>query len=501
MLGMGMRFGGLGSVLRRFRGAAWLLLAGAALAQPSATQGPLTITGVTPVGTNVPPGRQIVLQFNRPVVPIGRMERTAEEIPIEITPALACQWRWLNRSALACQLGNDEAMRPATHYTLAVNPGITAEDGTTTEGVRRYQFTTERPRVTYASFATWRGPGTPVIRAVFTQPVGESSVREHLYFALVSDSASRVPATVEADTEDRVLPRFIRPAGEPVFLDFGERQSGPVDDRPTPIGGETARRVWLLSPSRSLAQDATVRLRVEPGLEPAVGAERGDEDRVVVEFQTYPEFRFLGVTCRTLDERRVLVGPAGEEARRDAEVDGTALVPPSAAAANACNPLGGIGLAFSAPVLASEIKAHVTIDPDLAGGRSDYDPWANSPDYTRLGAPHRRGRRYVVGLPERLRSAEAYHVTAAAGAAPGPRDEFGRSLAGPIDLAFATDHRPPDYTLVHPTAVLEARIDSEVPLYVTNLASFTVRYRRLDANGREVGLTRTTQLPAVADVQ
>lgn len=63
---------------------------------------PLSITGITPSGTNVPAARQIVIQFNRAVVPIGRMERTAAEIPIEITPALKCQWRWLDTSALAC---------------------------------------------------------------------------------------------------------------------------------------------------------------------------------------------------------------------------------------------------------------------------------------------------------------------------------------------------------------------------------------------------------------
>src|SRR5690349_14185002 len=104
---------------------------GAAMAQQGAASRALLITNVTPSGRNVPEGRQIVIQFNRPVVPIGRMDRSAAEIPIEISPALDCQWRWIDRSALACQLGDAGRFKLATGYTLTVRPGIAAEDGAT----------------------------------------------------------------------------------------------------------------------------------------------------------------------------------------------------------------------------------------------------------------------------------------------------------------------------------------------------------------------------------
>ncbi len=56
---------------------------------------PLLITCITPSGTDVPTGRQIVFQFDRPVVPIGRMVRKASACsnflgPIDITPSLDC---------------------------------------------------------------------------------------------------------------------------------------------------------------------------------------------------------------------------------------------------------------------------------------------------------------------------------------------------------------------------------------------------------------------------
>ena len=72
----------------------------------------LTITRITPDGEDVASERQIVVQFSRPVVPVGRMERRDDEVPIQISPAIACQWRWLNTSALACQLGEKDRLTP-----------------------------------------------------------------------------------------------------------------------------------------------------------------------------------------------------------------------------------------------------------------------------------------------------------------------------------------------------------------------------------------------------
>ena len=83
---------------------------------PSANSQPLELLRITPGGSDVPVGRQIVFQFNRPVVPVGRMERDPAEIPIAIAPELKCQWRWLNTSALACQLDEKAALSPATRY-------------------------------------------------------------------------------------------------------------------------------------------------------------------------------------------------------------------------------------------------------------------------------------------------------------------------------------------------------------------------------------------------
>lgn len=458
---------------------------GIAAAEPakSAEQKQLRITRITPGGTNVPAARQIVFQFNRPVVPIGRMDRSADEIPIEITPALQCEWRWINTSALACQLGDGQALRLATDYTITVKPGISAEDGATIAGERRHQISTQRPRVRRANVRTWKSPGTPVIQVIFTQPVSRSSVAEHIYLATEKAVAGRRYALqVEPDEYDRELPRFLPLPGDPYVLNTGDREPEASDDQKTEVNGEEARRVWLITPTEELPGDAHVGLLVKQGLVSAEGPEAGDEQRLIVEFDTFPEFKFVGVTCRTNTNDSILMTEQDEQ------------LP------DKCNPLAGVRLTFSSPVINTEVKDKVTLIPDLAGGRKDYDPWANRPSYTRLSRTHKRGWTYDVSLPEALKAVEEYRITASAGAT-GPIDEFGRSLSAPIDLSFFTDHRLPNYTLVHKTAVLEKSVDSEVPLYVTNLDSFTTQYRTLTTKERETDLSRATDLPAVEDVQ
>lgn len=444
---------------------------------------PLWVASVTPSGEDVPIGRQVVIQFNRPVVPIGRMSRDAAEIPIETEPALACQWRWLDTSALACQLGEDEAFAPATRYRLTLRPGLRARDGATIPAAMEHSFVTERPGVLYATFRTWRAPGLPVIRVIFNQPVTMSSVADHMFIA---ESGIRRLLHIEPDADDRELPRFLPVPGELFALDFGRGLAVQPDDRATETAGEEARRTWLVSPVDELAPDVYATLTIEPGLISADGPEPGAERRTVVGFSTFPEYRLLGIVCDNNAGTHILI-PNGSAAG-------------GSDPARRCNPMSRAGLAFSAPTINSEVRDHVRIVPDLDRGRTDYDPWANVHEWSRLRSSHERGRRYIVYLPERLRADAQYRIDLMPESG-GPHDEFGRALATPIDVNFQTDHRPPNFTIAHPTSVVEAGIDSRVPLYVTNLDSATVHYRRLTTEGGTSGLTKTYELPAVENVQ
>jgi uncharacterized protein YfaS (alpha-2-macroglobulin family) len=451
---------------------------------PSANPQPLELLRITPHGSDVPAGRQIVFQFNRPVVPVGRMERDPAEIPIAIVPELKCQWRWLNTSALACQLDEKAALSPATRYEIVVESGLEAEDGTSLAAPFRHSFITERPKVRHAWFRTWKAPGMPLIRMTFNQPVSRNSVENHVFMLATDEPIKRVALDVKPDPKDKETPFILPLPGEKLYLITGSEQKPDQgktirEEKPKAQAVE-ARRVWLVSPKVELALDTNVELKVEPGLVSYLGPEKGVENRILVAFHTFPDFAFEGIECTDNTDHKITIAPRTVISRQ-----------------LRCNPLARVALVFSAPVINETVRDHVAFTPDLAGGRTDYDPWANRRGYSRLRSPHKQGRKYRVWLPEVLKAYQGYHILSDPA---NFQDEFGRRLSIAIDMQFATDHRLPDFSLTHPRAVLEKAIDTEMPLVVTNLEEVTVTYDRLTAQEKITHQKQKIPVPEAEDV-
>ncbi len=415
---------------------------------------PLKILRITPEGKEVPAGRQIVIEFDRPVVPLGRMERTAAELPITVTPELECQWRWLNPSALACQLGEEQHLAPATTYRLAVAPGIRTQQGGTLAGTVRHTFTTLRPAVENAWFQTWRSPGTPVLLVTFNQPVVRGEVARHLYLRQVKGERRRFGLSVEPHPDDQ----------EP----------------PMTVGADEARTRWQVSPLKELPLETAVGLNVEPGLISAQGPEAGIETREVVRFDTFPPFRLIGLSCTANAGKEVTITPGKP-------LESQPL----------CSPTDSIQLLFNAPVGLDKVKAHLRVNPGFAAGPEGGDPWDSAVTYGNLDSPHEKGQTYGVYLPQAWRARQTYDLTVAADLL---KDDFDRPLTQPVKLRFATDQMRPDYYLMHNPAVLEAQVDTQVPLFVTNLDEITLTYDRMTTAGVERKLSRRLSLPAEKDV-
>ena len=429
-----------------------------AICQSFAAPPPLRITRITPSGMDVIPGRQIVFQFNKPVVPLGRMARKSSEIPIVIKPPLTCQWRWLNSQTLVCRMDEKSALKPATRYTIQINPGIKAQDGTTLEKPVLSSFTTLRPKVQNAWFKTWSAPGNPLIRLTFNQPVVQRSVAQHLFFSVHNQTEKHWHVTVSPDPDIKEKPNKFSSKGS-----MGE-----------------ARRIWLVSPQEELPPDSGISLRVSPGIRSVEGPEKGVEKRILASFSTFPAFDFEGIECTDNSGKIVHISPNDPHPME-----------------KRCNPLRQAALLFSSPVIAEEIKENVTFLPDLAGGRTDYDPWANRSGYSNLSHPHKKGQTYRVWIPELLKAFREYHIKSHQN---GPRDEFGRPLKAPIHMGFMTNHRLPDFVLTHHQAVLEKGVDSEVPLVVTNLNEVDITFDRLTVHGKERGLTHQIPIPKARDI-
>ena len=471
----------------------------------------LEIIKITPDGEDVPAGNQIVIQFNRPVVPIGKMERESSEIPVIITPAVACEWRWINTSALSCNLSDKEALKEATHYSVEVKAGIKAEDGATIEKDYAYSFITQRPDVRYKEFRVWKSAGYPVIRLVFNQPVDKESVGKHIYFSVGAEN-NRVAIKASPDPEDRQQPQFIQTPNGDTWFFFKKTPPKKSDDDLSVKSGKEARRIWLVEPSYELSIDTHIVLKSEAGLISALGEEKGVSTRDIVQFDTYPEFEFLGIKCTDNNDNSIAI-PVGQSPT------------------GKCNPMLPVNLSFSTPVDRSNMGKMVKFNPAVGGWKESVegDEQANNSEASEENSgtigyqyrqPHEKGKTYEVWLPYGLKTAQEYMVQSRSQTMNilervwywlkswfiklepiEVQDIFGRELKHSISASFLTDHRNPNYVLDYRDAVLEKGVDSEVPFFVNNLNNYTFSYSRLNTSGGAENLKFKKDVPVVKDVQ
>lgn len=391
-----------------------------------------------PQGESVENIRQITLTFNQKMVPLGRMERTASELGITITPAVQCQWRWLDATNLTCQLADAERLRPANAYTLTVNAGLRSESGAILPRPYVLQFSTARPKPTYTDFRDWRHPSSPRIQVSFNQEVHVAEAVKLLRF---DSSVSSTPA------------KLVPP------------EKGPQPDPATH---------FVIEPRGPLAADTDIQLKIANGLRSASGPLTGSAQEVV-RFRTFPAFRFLGISCANL---------VGGELKFDRSGEGE------------CNPLNGVRLRFSVPVHRKEVREQFKITPALAAKGKEEEVWGEDYDDSyALRRPHQAGQEYTVHLPRFLLARKTYHLQASR-----MRDAFDRRLDGRVDFQFRTSARSPSLYLRHTHAVLEKNEKTDVPLYVTNLDSLTFNFDLRTSAGVLTGRTHSIRVPKLEDI-
>ena len=405
----------------------------------------LIIQRITLQGDDVPATQQIVIEFNQAVVPLGEMKRSADELPITIEPALKCQWRWMDTRTLVCQLDAEDRLSQATDYSITIAPGIETESGIGMRETYKKAFTTVRPDIRSTSFQNWLTPGTPVLLADFNMPVTRGSVADHMFFD-VDGERQEIKAELPPNWKDT------------------ENTDPEIQQR------------WILSPRQELPLDRSVKLMIEKGVASSTGLVHGNSDRVDVEFHTFPEFEFLGVRCYSADEQKQVTIIQSSE------------LP-------VCDPQNTFYLSFSSPVSHQTIKEQLIMNPDLAGGRKDYDPWAGMHPYSQLGQPNQKDQHYDVYLPEFLKAFQNYEFSSKK-----IIDEFGRELVSPIALSLMTSHRQANVDITHPVAVLEKNVDSQMPVYVTNLNKLDLSYLKLTVDGVQENLKREVPFPQVTDI-
>ncbi|MES1990119.1 MAG: alpha-2-macroglobulin family protein [Pseudomonadota bacterium] len=459
--------------------------AGAALAD-----GNLTVARITPSGEDVPAQRQLVIEFDRAVVPLGRMERKDNEIPIEISPKLACEWRWLNDRALACQLGDGENMTMSTHYQMTVNPGIVAQDGTTLAAPFHHDFITSRVALDRAEFNGWTGPETPTIMVTFNQPVRRDSLLRALQFVWTENGGGTQGVQVSEGPDYAKAPddALVVVPREPGILGFFKRLWSYIPwfrSENTPAPQEWARRTWMIVPAAPLPADTSAELKMLPGLVSGLGSEQSIGERQIKSFATFAAFKFLGARCEDNQGNTIEITPDKK---------------PEAL----CGPWKTVRLVFSSPVQLRQIKERVDISPELGKATPESDPFADANldetgGYYEWGGRN-KGDTYTGRFPIYLRSDRDYEVSLKPGDVK-LVDVFGRPLEGGLSARWRMDNRPANFELPNPVSVLEKSIDSDIPLYVNNLTGREFTFSRLTEKGVQNGLSFKEQLDPIRNVQ
>jgi uncharacterized protein YfaS (alpha-2-macroglobulin family) len=229
---------------------------------------------------------------------------------------------------------------------------------------------------------------------------------------------------------------------------------------PEPENDANAQEVgqhWSIAPAQDLPADSAVSLIVSPGLVSTRGSQQGIEKRTIASFHTFSDFAFVGITCRDLKGKTVLVR-AGQ---------GREVI------TSRCDPLNAIQLTFNAPISKEKVAAAFTSQPDLRGGRTDFDPWESTPSGGELDRANRKNQHYYLNLPYGLKANTTYTFSAPAGAL---KDEFERPLTKDATVAFTTDHRAARFVLDNHHAVLEQTIDSKLPVVVNNIETLSLAY-------------------------
>lgn len=429
----------------------------------------LDIIRITPSGNDVPASKQIVIEFNRPVVPLGRMDRRPEELGITISPSLRCQWRWINTSSLSCNLADEDSMIQSTTYNLTIEPKIMAQDGGKIEKIQNHQFTTQRPSITGYDFISWRTASTPVIKVSFNQPVLKSSVEQHLYIK-AHDSKERYGLAVNPDesAKTKTLP---------------------------------AQNIWIVEPIKPLPLETMASLTSEPGLASSTGPALSADNKNVATFQTFPDFKFMGVSCYDNQDSFILI-------KYKAPEDSRLL----------CNPMRPIALAFSAPVPRSKVKKHVEFIPRPINSSQNSDLWGNeSSEETYFIYNRTESDLYYVQIPLSFKSASTYTLklpkdTYSLGHSADKTTEdksllipftdvFGRSLSSPVSMTFSTNHRNPNFEMPYQSGVLEKNINTDIPFYVNNLDGYQFNYRLLTSDSVKENKIFRQKTENIKDVQ
>ncbi len=395
---------------------------------------------------------QIIFLYDQPVVPLGKMSRDASEIPIDITPKPECQWRWLDRSTLACELSTLKPLLPATTYSIKVLPSSVPDAAAFTEE-KEFSFTIRRPEITYSYLDRYISPERPQYFVMSNVPVERSSVRKHVFFK--EEGGQRVEASV------------------------AELEHSPYDGEGYVDSTFEKGTWWAIKPDRDLSAGKNFTLETEAGITARSGNAESTAAKELTAGAGMGDFHFIGVRCysslqKDKDDPQFTIYADPEEGNKEERV---------------CDPMQPISLVFSSPVTTAQLKHAMVLTPNPYG-QNVADGWDQMPAFDRLYETHQNDTEYEVQIPGPLKAETRFQLTL-------KRDQFAdffeRRLEKDVDFYIPLGARRARIVSPERFSTLESQVDTSPAIYLTNINDLRFDYQKYTvAHGYENG---TLQLP------
>ncbi len=439
----------------------------------NSSEKPLKVRAIYPEGEEVSPYHRITIEFNQNIVALGTSMFVDDEVPIDIEPALDCEWNWVSLDTLKCELPGDTDLNGSTEYTVTVRPGIKAPNGQALEAEYVHSFQTVLPSIVDTELVSWVSPTQPVIEVTFNQRVSLSSIRDRFRFK-DSISGEEIPSIVRAYSwglHDALRGDYFGRANRFQSRIFGGGNS--QFDR-------FLRNSVLVSPQDELSPGLDVTLSLLAGVSGANGNLKSTEDHQLnTDITTFDEFRMLGLSCKDISGADIFL-------KVDEPND------------NACSALSNIELIFSSRFADPDIENFVHTEPPT--NTPDWSNiWGGSriPEYGGfayfLNGDFKSSTTYRLYVSQNKESNENANLTPV-------RDGFGRTLIGNNEIKFRTGPPAPKAYLNGTNVVVDSRGTVDPQIVLGNIDDVTVAYDVLDEMGTLQNQYQQKQSPTQDDV-
>ncbi|MYD46441.1 MAG: hypothetical protein F4W92_08825 [Gammaproteobacteria bacterium] len=442
------------------------------LAQGHAPAKPLKIRAIYPAGEEVAASDRITIEFNQNIVSLGASMFVDDVVPIDIEPAVDCEWNWVKLNTLQCDLPVDTDLDNATRYKVTVRPGIKAPNGQVLSDEYVHMFETILPAIQSTWLVSWKSPTQPILNVSFNQDLTLDSLQERL---LMFDSVSGK----EIPTE--ICPYFLGLNSEFRNDYFGQHQTYKIfDQTECDTDGRIGDDVLVL-PIELLSPNARVSLILLPGVESATGSMTSQKRAIVdAETSTFNEFRLLGLLCQDVQGNDLFLA-----------VDQTHE--------QTCKVHSRFRLVFSSRFNQHETGMFVQIHTPSTGENeraSVYYP----------GSRHPKGYRYHIRGD--FRSSLTYKILVVPREETGDssenivhvQDGFGRPLVGTNEITFSTDRPLPHLSVLNRSAVVDSSGTVEPQVSFGNVDDVLIIYDTLDEQGIRSNQKQNRQNPKQDDV-